>query len=369
MNIALIGPASVIHYQRWAYSLAELGHEVHIISQHPDKGIAESPLFASKTWLPIRSPWGYIGNIPKLHSTIARIKPDIVNAHYGSGYGLCSSLISGYPYLLSVWGSDVYDFPNESQLKKYILRWNLSRASAIASTSHTMKQQVMHILPEPGKIYVTPFGVDCIKFHPDPNKDRKMLTIGIVKTLAKKYGIDNLIQAFAKLLTLPSVKSIDSQYPLQLLIVGDGPENGSLTKMVAELGICDRTTFAGRIEHNDIPTWLHRMDIFVAPSRLDSESFGVAVIEASACGIPVIVSDVGGLPEVVDDGVTGIVVAKENIHSLTFAMEKLVLNSDLRFTMGNAGRKKVIENYEWQGCINNMINCYESTIMEYSHLQ
>ena len=56
------------------------------------------------------------------------------------------------------------------------------------------------------------------------------------------------------------------------------------------------------------------MDVYVALSRLDSESFGVAIIEASACGIPVIVSDVGVLPEVVKDGETGMIVEKENVQ-------------------------------------------------------
>lgn len=369
MKIALLGPANVIHYQRWAHGLAGSGHEVHVISQHPDISIAESSAFASKTWLPIQGVWGYAGNIPKLLSTLRRIKPDIINTHYASGYGLCASLITGYPHLLSVWGSDVYDFPEESWLKKRILLWNLARATAIASTSYAMQRRVLHLWPRSPAVYVTPFGVDCTKFSPASEQLHTSLTIGIVKTLAPKYGIDLLIKAFSQLLALPSVKTIDTTRRLNLLIVGDGPERESLTGIATELGIQNRVTFVGHIAHYEVPSWLRKIDIFVAPSRLDSESFGVAAIEASACGLPVIVSDVGGLPEVVDDGLTGIVINKEDVYTLTLAMEKLVLHSELRHTLGQSGRRKVIENYEWGNCIKNMVNCYEKTIKQKSHSQ
>lgn len=362
MKIALLGPANVIHYQRWAHGLAAMGHEVHVISQHPDRSINESLAFASQTWLPIKSTWGYAGNIPTLLSAIARIQPDIVNTHYASGYGLCASMITGYPHLLSVWGSDVYDFPNESWLKKEILLWNLKRATAIASTSHAMERQVNHLLPGARSIYITPFGVDCKKFSPDIKPPNTPLTIGIVKTFAPKYGIDILIRAFAKLLALPSIRIIDAQRPLKLLLVGDGPDRELLTRLVAELGIWERVQFAGHIAHDAVPMWLRKIDIFVVPSRLDSESFGVSAIEASACEIPVIVSDVGGLPEVVDDGLTGIVTSRENIQELTFALEKLTLNPELRTILGKAGRRKVLENYEWGNCVKNMIHCYEKII-------
>jgi len=98
------------------------------------------------------------------------------------------------------------------------------------------------------------------------------------------------------------------------------------------------------------------LDIYVAPSL--EESFGVAVLEASACNKPVVVSNVGGLPEVVDNGITGFIVEPMNPNDLATAIEKLVRNPSLRLEMGRKGREKVFEEYEWNKCVSAMIEHY-----------
>jgi len=88
------------------------------------------------------------------------------------------------------------------------------------------------------------------------------------------------------------------------------------------------------------------------------ESFGVAVIEASATGIPVVVSDVGGLPEVVERDGTGLVVEARNEVQIADALERLVLDPDLRFRMGAAGRDRVQRLYEWKANVDQMLSIY-----------
>ena len=83
----------------------------------------------------------------------------------------------------------------------------------------------------------------------------------------------------------------------------------------------------GAVPHKDVPRYLNQMDIYVAASRLDSESFGVAVLEASACELPVVVSNAGGLPEVVEDGVTGYIAPKEDVAATATAIGKLIASS------------------------------------------
>ena len=127
-----------------------------------------------------------------------------------------------------------------------------------------------------------------------------------MKTLAATYGIDLLIQAFSTLVADPLLQADGLAQRLRLLIVGDGPEYATLTSLAQTLGVSAVTTFAGVVPHCDVPAWLNRLDIYVAASR--QESFGVAVLEASACGLPVVVSAAGGLPEVVRSGETGFIV-------------------------------------------------------------
>ena len=362
MKIALLGPASSIHLQRWAAALVGKGHAVHVISQHYDEPFATMAGLASTTWLPHRGTAGYLLNARALGQVIAKLLPDVLNTHYASGYGLTASTIWSVPTLLSVWGSDVYDFPYESWLKGRLIRWNLRRATRVASTSRIMACQVAKLVPELEPAFVTPFGVDCKRFGPAAQRDARYLSIGTVKTMAAKYGIDLLLRAFASLLDDPAIQTADVGGRLRLMLVGGGVERDALESLAKRLGIHARVEFVGQVGHDEVASWLNRFDIYVAASRLDSESFGVAAIEASACGVPVVVSDAGGLPEVVKDGVTGIVVPRENVPALAAALKRLVLDETLRRAMGEAGRRWVLDHYEWNSCVDVMLACYEQVI-------
>jgi glycosyltransferase involved in cell wall biosynthesis len=102
------------------------------------------------------------------------------------------------------------------------------------------------------------------------------------------------------------------------------------------------------------------LDIFVAVSL--QESFGVSVLEASACGKPVVVSDVGGLPEVVDNGQTGIIVESKNSDQLVDALMTLINNPDLRKKMGDAGRSKVMRDFSWDSSVKKMLFIYSNLL-------
>lgn len=348
MRIALLGPANSIHFQRWAVALAARGHDLALYSQHRcDPALL--PAAAETVWLPHAGQLGYFRNARPLREALARFRPDILNAHYASGYGSTAALCGFVPTLLSVWGSDVYDFPYENAFKGWLVRRNLRRATAIASTSHAMAAQVRRLVSVREPIAITPFGVDLQRFAPAPHREGP-LTIGIVKSLAPKYGVDLLLRAFAGLCHDPAIAAV----PCRLLVVGDGPDRAALQALAMSLGIADSTEFAGAVAHEDVPAQLNRLDIYAAPSRLDSESFGVAVIEASACGLPVVVSDVGGLPEVVRDGETGLVVPRDDVAALQRALTRLVLDPSLRAALGRQGRAHVQQHYEWRCCIDTM---------------
>ena len=356
MRIALLGPAVSIHLQRWVQALVVRGHAVCVLTQDPCER-ALLPAAVDLVELPRRGSFGFFANAPRVRHELAHWRPDIVNAHYASGYGTTAALCGVRPVLLSVWGSDVYDFPYRSALKGWLLRRNLRSADAIASTSQAMARQVQRLVPSIGEIAITPFGVDLERFQPaSAERDAAVLTIGIVKTLAPKYGIDLLLRAFAGLVAHERVQAC------RLLIVGDGPQRAELEALARELGIAAQTEFVGAVAHAEVPTWLNRFDIYAAPSRLDSESFGVAVIEASACALPVVVSDAGGLPEVVRDGETGLIVPRDDVAALQAALRRLVLDAALRERLGRGGRAHVQRAYDWGHCVDVMERCYERVV-------
>lgn len=311
--------------------------------------------------LPFHGPLGYFLNSSVLNRVLKSTSPDILNTHYASGYGTTARLAGFRPSLLSVWGSDVYEFPTKSPFHRSLLRKNLSAATRLASTSAAMARQIGSIAPQTRPVALTPFGVDLELFRPRAlgRRANATLTIGTIKSLSSRYGVDVLIDAFHLLLT--KVKSTDLfASRLRLRIVGDGPDRGALEARARSLGIAHLIDFVGRIDHGQVPAELAKLDIYVALSR--QESFGVAVLEASASGLPVVTSDAGGLPEVVDAGRTGFIVSREDPMAAAEALGRLIFSLELRQSMGTAGRRFVEERYDWQESVAHMVSVYEDAI-------
>jgi glycosyltransferase involved in cell wall biosynthesis len=350
MKIAILAPGSVIHTNRWVNALAERGHEVHLITMHQSVEDIRGNVYEHILYLPASI--GYYLNVFSLRRILNEITPDVLHAHYASGYGTLARLCGYKPLLLSVWGSDVYDFPEESRLKEYILRKNLASANRISSTSRCMKKQTEKYISSTMDIEVIPFGVDIGLFRPDPNRDNDIINIGMLKRMAPKYGPSYLLEAFSL---------IYNKYPnSRLILVGGGQQEGELKQLAYKLGIIESCKFVGSIAHKEVPKWLNKFDIYCAPSIL--ESFGVAVIEASACGLPVIVSRVGGLPEVVQEGQTGLIVPPKDVNALAQAMDTLINNKKLRMDMGRAGIEFVRQNYDWEYCVDKMEQLYNQMV-------
>lgn len=292
---------------------------------------------------------------------LSEIQPDILNAHYASGYGTLARLSGFHPYILCAWGGDIYEFPRRGGLHKRWLTGNLLSPDLLLSSSRTMAKEIRTIAPDGPDLHVVPFGVDVEYFHPKAPDNKatnsRPIVIGTVKALYKQYGIDILLEAFAHLRDNLEKSMPDTACAMRLRIVGDGPEYGALISLAKSLRIDSVTDFVGPVGHDRVPDELGEMDVYVALSR--RESFGVSIIEASACGLPVIVSDVGGLPEVVIDGITGLVVPSNNIEAAARAIEALILDGDLRARMGSAGRSHVISNYDWNDSVEQMISIYQ----------
>ena len=134
----------------------------------------------------------------------------------------------------------------------------------------------------------------------------------------------------------------------------------SLRDQAERLGIADRVQFLGRRPHDSLPTLFSTLDIFAMPSRW--EEFGVSAVEASACGVPVVASRVGGVPEVVLDGVTGVLVPPEDPGALGAALLELADDVDRRRRLGTAGRRYVVERFEWGRCVEAMERVYRDVL-------
>ncbi|MFA4917419.1 MAG: glycosyltransferase [Syntrophales bacterium] len=366
MRICILGNAASVHIVKWANGLIRLGHKVWVISADPIS-IHKFDSEVIVEVLPFRPLAGYYLNRYRAKKLINKIDPDILNTHYASGYGTLSRLIGFQPTLLSVWGSDVFDVPYQSRFLNKLVRKNLNDATRIASTSTIMKIEVEKLFKPRENIFVTPFGVDLQKFRPETKRADKFITIGIVKTIAEKYGQAYLVKAIKIVLDRLCADGFsDDAKRIRLLIVGDGPQRDEIKILIHNLGLDSIVIMTGEITHSAVQGYLNQIDICCFPSTLESESFGVSVIEASACEVPVIASNIGGLPEVIIDGETGYLVKPCNEFDLAEKIYLLVINPELRQKMGAQGRRFVIENYDWQENLQRMVNYMEQVVNEYN---
>ena len=363
MRILFLANAASIHTVRWVNALSDVGHEVHLIYKADDQPklhvISDKVLLHR---LKFGGTTGYFLNSIELRNITKKINPDVINAHYASGYGTLARLAHVKPLVLSVWGADVYDFPYQSKLKMKIVLDNLKYADIIASTSSSMGKQVEKLLNGYSKeIEITPFGVDVNKFKRIKHeKNNGSINIGLIKTLSPKYGIDDFINAIKILKdTLEINGDTETSNNIRAIIYGDGVQKKELQNLIIQLGLDATIKLSGSIPNSEVPKALNEFDIFCATSILDSESFGVAVVEAMSMELPVVASDVSGFKEVIQNRETGIIVERKNPEKIAEALRQLVLDIHLREQFGIRGRKRVIKLYSWDDNVEMMISIYK----------
>lgn len=142
--------------------------------------------------------------------------------------------------------------------------------------------------------------------------------------------------------------------PIVLLIAGEGSERERLEAMARELGLTPHVRFLGY--RTDVMDLLRAADFFVLPSLL--EGMPLSVLEAMSYGLPVIATTVGGVPEVVTDGESGVLVPPGDPAALSSAMARLAGDRALRQRLGEAGRRRVLEDFSFAAMSRSYLELY-----------
>lgn len=361
-KVLILSALNNYHTIKWVRALASLNYEITVIGFGKEGkelyedltnvdaiplGLDENSVVKEGAIQKLK----YFTFVSQIKQIIKSFDPDIVHSHYISSYGVIGAFCKFKPYIISVWGSDIYEFPLKSFLHKSMVKHALKKASVVLSTSHCMADVTsLYTTKTP---IVTPFGIDTNKFSPNPSLKRdNEIVIGTVKMLKPKYGIDILIRAFAIV-----KQKYDGSVSLE--IAGNGPYEDEYRQLANELGLGDDIRFLGYVENNKVPDILNSFDIFVALSQEDSESFGVSAVEAMACELPVVVSDVDGFKEVVPS-TAGFIIPRRDIAKAADALLALIDDEALRHNFGLQGRENVLKKYDFKDNLKIMHGVYQS---------
>lgn len=242
--------------------------------------------------------------------------------------------------------------------QNWATRWLYTKGcDFVVTTGERLREYVVertHLAAE--KTLSVPTGIDAQRFvSGDRHTARQALKlpehriiIGIVATIRTWKGHAYLVEALAKL----------KQTNVELLIVGDGPNQANVQRVVDEHQLNDRVRFVGQQE-NVVP-WLQAMDIFVLPSYAN-EGVPQSLIQAMMCGIPVISTNVGSITELVVDQSTGVIVPPKNADDLAAAIQLLLANPQQREQLAIAGQQSVLSNFSLDIMIRKMETVFAAT--------
>jgi len=214
----------------------------------------------------------------------------------------------------------------------------LKRCDAIIATSPPYIESSPVLPRYREKCTVVPLGVDLDRFRsPQGWGERR-------RALRARHG-DAVVLFVGRFRYYKGLEVlIEAMHGVEarLLLVGAGPLDRKLRERAAREGLGDKVHFLGELPDEEVNDLLHLCDVFVLPSVLRSEAFGIAQLEAMACAKPVICCELGtGTSFVNEHGRTGLVVPPGNARSLARGIRTLLEAPDMRAACGAAGRRRV----------------------------
>ncbi len=293
-------------------ALAANGHQVHFItySQPARLDFFSSNLFyheVSISKYPLFDfPPYEIALASKLVDVVRFEKLDLLHVHYAiphaSAAFMAKQILKTFnidiPVITTLHGTDITLVGKDPSYNP-VVTFSINQSDGVTTVSESLKVDTLSHFDIQRAIQVIPNFIDMNRFSLKPRDHfKKAIAPGDEKVLIhtsnfrKVKRTQDVIKVF---------EMVREKIPCKLLMVGDGPERVNAEQMCRELDICQDARFLGKQEA--VEEILSVSDLFLIPS--ESESFGLAALEAMACKVPVISTNIGGLPELNIDGKTG----------------------------------------------------------------
>ncbi len=311
--------------------LARNGHQVHFITYRQPARLnpfQENVFYheVSKSDYPLFEYAPYDTTLTsKLVDVVRNEKLELLHVHYAIPHATVAYLAKKIlltegryvPVITTLHGTDITLVGNNPAFSP-VVEFSINKSDGVTAVSESLKQQTLDSFKIEKDIKVIYNFIDFDRFR-KVNKDHFKKAIAPngekilvhVSNFRKVKRIGDVIKAFQK---------IYEKVPSKLMLVGDGPERNKLEELCRQIGLCHEIRFLGKQEM--VEEVLAVSDLFIMPS--ESESFGLAALEAMACQVPVISSNAGGLPEVNIEGVTGFLSDVGDVDSLAQSSIKLL---------------------------------------------
>lgn len=298
-------------------ALADRGHQVHFVSNSlparldvfrenlyfHEVSMVHYPLFEHSPYV--------LALTGKLVEVVREQKLDLLHVHYAIPHAtaahLAREILAGQgirvKVITTLHGTDITLVGKDPNYAP-VVSFAIQQSDAVTAVSDFLRDETHRYFDCRKKVITVPNFVDLHRFTPSvrpglrerfcPEGHRLLIHISNFRRVKR---IDRVVEWFHR---------ISDQVPSSLLMVGDGPELPRAEQSVREGGLSGKVHFIGR--QDPVESLLGVSDLLLLPS--ETESFGLAALEALACGVPVMSSDAGGLPELIEDGRGGILVSE-----------------------------------------------------------
>lgn len=347
--------------------LAHRGHEIHFITyrqpvrlallnsnvHYHEVNVPEYPLFHYQPYeLALSS---------KLVDMVKLYKIELLHVHYAiphayAGY-MAKQMLKAegikIPMVTTLHGTDITLVGNHPVYKPAVT-FSINKSDIVTSVSQSLKDDTLRLFNVKKEIHVIPNFIELDKI-----RNESQISCHRSAMAKKEERIVTHISNFRRVKRIPDIikifYKIQQKIPAKLMMVGDGPEKSKAEQLCNELGIEDKVIFFGN--SNEIDQILSYSDLFLLPS--ETESFGLAALEAMAWSVPVISSNSGGLPEVNFDGVSGYLSNVGDIDSMAENAIR-ILSDDATLSKFRKSALSVAQQFD----IKNILPLYEELYLK-----
>lgn len=317
-------------------ALASKGHKVHFITyQQPVKldifsenifyhevKVSDYPLFDYQPYELVLT--------SKLVDVVKFEKLDVLHVHYAiphaSAAYMAKQILASegihIPIITTLHGTDITLVGKDSSFEP-VITFSINKSDAVTAVSEDLRKDTLKHFKINREIEVIPNfvcleqynyngSIQSIRNSVAPNGEKILIHISNFRKVKRTQDVIKIFDI------------VRQQIPAKLLMVGDGPERHRLEELCRDLGTCDLVTFLGKVK--DTERVLAASDLFILPS--ETESFGLAALEAMAAKTPVISTNTGGIPEVNKQGISGYLSDIGNVEEMAANALKILANDD-----------------------------------------